>query len=92
MTKKFQPHQLPLGLCLVTNGYAHHVPSLDTIRNQHLRLFVGGQEGEMSWPSPERPSPLDGFGEQPFERIGSVAHQSPVFTRLLQKPEDPLLL
>ena len=45
--QKFQPRHLPSGLGVIVHGDADHVPPLDTVRNQHLGLLVGGQERRM---------------------------------------------
>ena len=41
----------------------------------------------MSWSAPERPSSLDGFGEQSFERIDSIAYQPPMSSRRIARAE-----
>ena len=69
------------------NGDADHILPLDTVRNQYFRLFVCGQGSVVSWSTSERPLSLDGFGEQSLERIGSGAHQSPVFSRRIARTE-----
>ena len=46
--QKLQARFLTSGLCLVANGDANHVTTLDLVGDQHFGLFVGGKERQMS--------------------------------------------
>ena len=86
-TQKLQARCLTSGLCVITYSDADHVLSLDLVRNQHLGLFVGGQERGMLWTAPVRVNSLDNIGEQRFERLGTLTHKPPVLCRRIAGTE-----
>ena len=85
VAKKFQTHQFPFRLCLVTNDDTYYVMPLDTVRNKHFRLFVGWQGSEMLWSAPEWVTSFDDLGEQLFESIGSATYQPAMSSRRIAR-------
>lgn len=58
-----QPRCFPLGLRVIADGNAKHVPPLDAIGNQHFGLFVRWQERGVARTAAELALPFDGFGK-----------------------------
>ena len=92
-TQNLQARYLASGLCVITYGDADHVLSLDSVRNQYLGLFVGGQERRMTRSAPVGAYSFHNVGEQRFERLGTLADEPPVLSRRIAgtelRPDTP---